>query len=222
MLRYLIPALFLLAPCLSALSFDDSWRSSQGLRQVALFDRAPLQGQLLDDTGPESSELLFGAGVGLSLNNRAIGPGLNGWFDIYFRPWISAGLHSGFSFGHYRSGATATSFHFALGAKFTFDIEKWEWTRWLRPWVALYPVGFQTFSVSERVSGDRVRYSDTYYYTSLGGGVDFFLTSHLAVGAGLLYYGSYGGRHHRVSGHRVRTRGFGGVHFEFARVVFRF
>lgn len=225
MLRLLTIAL-VFAPALSALGLDDAWPGNRLQRQVALFDRAPLRGQLMDDSGPDSSELKFGLNGGLSLNNNAAGAGLNGAFDYYFTRFLSAGVHSGVSYGvlgrRYKDGGTAFSYHVALGAKFTFDLEQWEWSRWVRPWAALYPIGVQGFSVNEDTDSGRIRYSDTYYYTSIGGGVDFFLTSHLAIGASILYYGALGGSRHRTSGHTVRTRGLAGAHFEYARVTLRF
>jgi hypothetical protein len=216
---------------LAAGSLDGAFGFERTGRALHMFESSALQGQLLDDSGPSSADQRFGAGVALSFNNSAAGIGVNGYLDYYFTTWISASAHSGVSYGalgrRFERGGTAFHHHFALGAKFTFDMERWEWSSWLRPWVAAYPIGFQYFDATEdirRSDGrrEKFRYSDVFFYQSIGGGVDFFLTSNVAIGASILFYGSWGGSRHERHGVVIRTRGLSGAHFEYARVGFRF
>lgn len=235
MVRILLMFLILVASPLCALDeLPDDWRPADSLRPVALFDRGgswhqqPVYGQLIDDTGPRSTDQLIGFGAALMLDTSALGLGVNGFFDFYFTPWISASAHTGVAFGvlgrRHVDGGTGLGYHLALGAKFTFDLPDWEWSRWVRPWVAFYPVGFRYFSATESVDADndRITYNDIYFHMQGGGGVDFYLTSLIGLGAGVLFYGDFGGSRRRIGDHRITTRGLWGLYFEYARLTVRF
>jgi hypothetical protein len=215
---------------LPAAGLDTTWRTP-GQRTLK-FTEDVARGQLVDDSGPRTTEQLFGAGVALGVNSAALGLGVSGWFDVYFTPWISAGLHSGVAYGilgrRYKDGGTALAWHLCLGAKFTFDMEDWDWSRWVRPWVALYPVGFQLLSATEDFNPagpdrlDTITYTDVFFYISGAIGVDFYLTSLIGIGAAIYPYGTFGGRRHDDNGTTVRTRGYAGVYFEYVRLSLRF
>ncbi|MCC7507831.1 MAG: hypothetical protein IT464_00480 [Planctomycetes bacterium] len=232
----IVPVLAMCAAPLVALeSLEQAW-NHRPARALQLFDmpdkRLPVYGQLLDDSGPRTTEQMFGAGASLSLDTNALGLGFNGFFDFYFTPWIAAASHVGVSYGflgrQYQEGGTGMGFHVALGARFTFDLPDWEWSRWLRPWVAFYPVGFQLFSASEDFdppgSDDEgtFKYSDIYFHMMGGGGADFYLTSLIGLGVGVYFYGSFGGSRHKQDGATIRTNGLFGMYFEYARVTLRF
>lgn len=192
---------------------------------------AELRGQLLDESGEGSSDQMFGAGVALGFAGDPIGFGLSGWFDFYFTPWLAVGGRFQMDYGivtrRLEDGGTGLDFSLQFGARFVFDFEDWEWTRWLRPFVALYPAGFRYHAATEDAedsNGEDFDYSygDVFYVITVGGGVDFFLTSNLALGAGVYFDGTVGGSKHKTKGVTIRHRGGFDFFFEYARLSVRF
>ncbi|MBE7491921.1 MAG: hypothetical protein HS108_09245 [Planctomycetes bacterium] len=190
-----------------------------------------LAGQLLDESGPRSKDQMFGAGAALGFAGDPIGFGLSGWFDFYFTTWLAAGARFQMDYGaitrRHEDGGTGLDFSLQFGAKFVFDLEDWEWSRWCRPFVALYPAGFRYHSATERAKDSQGRrfdfaYSDVFYVISVGGGVDFFLTSNIALGAGILLDGTVGGSRHKKRGVKIRHVGGADFFFEYARLSVRF
>jgi hypothetical protein len=175
---------------------------------------------------------MFGAGGALGINSAAVGIGFSGWFDFYFTPWLAAGAWMGVDYGFVgrreHDGGSALMFNFNLGAKFVLDFEDVDITDWFRPWVAFYPVGLAYFAATEEAdppgSADRrdISYSDLYYMMAAGLGIDFMLTRLIGVGFGLYFYGTIGGSRHESGNVVTRTRGFFGIHFEYARLSLRF
>jgi len=244
----LVVVLFI-TPCLYAASaFEAGWRRP---------DRAPAPewfegGQIAPvsfDLGPadlprnwidgqtvmkkrETTVEQFGAGASLGINYAIPGLGLGFWFEFFPMPFISAGAHMTVGYGGltdpYENGGTGLAFSLQFGARFVVDFDTIEITRWLRPFVAFYPVGFVYFSGTEDfdVPGtgntDELTYSDVYFMMSGGFGCDFMITPQIGLGPGLYIYGTAGGSEHKKGNFKLRTEGAVGVYFEYIRLVLRF
>lgn len=229
---FLCGVLACLAAPLAADAAFDLPRPSPRLFEASLLpvDRE-LRGQLLDETGPASKDQSFGAGVALGFAGDPIGFGLSGWFDYYFTTWLAAGARFQMDYGvvtrRLEDGGVGLDFSLQFGAKFVFDLEDWEWSRWLRPWVALYPAGFRYASATEDAKDNagnevEIEYGDVFYLITAGGGVDFFLTSNIALGVGIYFDGTVGGSKHKKRDITVRHRGGFDFFFEYARLSIRF
>jgi len=207
---------------------------SREVRKPRLFETSLLpdvRGQLLDESGPRSKDQMFGAGVALGFAGDPIGFGLSGWFDYYLTTWLAVGARFQTDYGvvtrRHEDGGTALDFGLQFGAKVVFDLEDWEFSRWLRPYVALYPAGFRYHAATERAKDSagrkfEINYGDIFYVITTGGGVDFFLTSNIALGAGIYVEGTVGGSKHKKRGVSVRHRGGFDFFFEYARFAVRF
>jgi hypothetical protein len=206
-------------------------------REARLFDvsadipKIERFGQILDDSGPPSSEQKFGLGASLALVDNPIGLGTNGWFDYYPFTFLAFGVNTFFNYGVITrkrlDGGTAVSTGFTVGGKFVLDLPDLELTRWFRPYGMFHPIGLMYFAGQEDFrdsdgNSDSLRYSDLYYMMQLGAGVDFFLTSEFAIGAGLFWRSTFGGSRHSRSGVSIRTRGRSDMNLEFIRVTYRF
>jgi hypothetical protein len=209
-------------------------------REARLFTDAPppadvpdiyRTGQLLDDSGPPSSELKYGLGASLALVDNPVGFGSNGWFDYYPFTFLAFGVNTFFNYGVITrdrlDGGTAFSTGFTAGGKFVLDFPELELTRWFRPYAMFHPLGLMYFAGSEDFrdsdgNRDTFRYSDVFFMMQGGAGVDFFLTSELAVGAGFFWRSTYGGSRHTSSGVRVRHRGRTDLNLEYIRLTYRF
>lgn len=197
-----------------------------------LSDSGLYKGQLVDDDGTDTSEQLFGAGAALGMAGNPLGIGVTGWFSFYFTPWLAAEAKFVLAYGiitdAYENGGDGLAVGLAIGAKFVLDFPDMEITRWLRPFVALYPAGFVYFSSTEEIeppgSGDTedFTFSDVFYMIHGGIGVDFYLTNMIGLGVGVYITGTVGGSKHDKSGVEIETEGSVGVYFEYARLSLRF
>lgn len=237
------------AASLAELSFGKSFHHARNIRQVNLFTVPPetgdvarslprledgrvLKTQLIDDSGPDSDERMFAAGVSLGFHSYNIGLGMGAWFDFHLFPWLAFGTRFHLAYGiltrTYEDGGDALHLGVSLGAKFVLDFPDMEVTRWLRPWVALYPAGFAYVDASEDFDppgaddNGTFKYSDIFYFIQAGTGVDFYLTNFIGLGLGVYITGTVGGSRHEKDGTEVRTRGLVGVYFEYARLSLRF
>ncbi|MBX3475363.1 MAG: hypothetical protein KF754_13365 [Planctomycetes bacterium] len=192
---------------------------------------ADLRGQLMDESGAQSKDQYFGAGVALGFAGDPIGFGLAGWFDYYLTTWLAVGARFQMGYGivtrRFEDGGVGLDFSMQFGAKFVFDMPDWEWSRWCRPFVALYPAGFRYASATEEAKDRSGRdfdfsYGDVFYVITAGGGVDFFLTSNIAVGAAVYFDGTVGGSKHKEKGVTIRHRGAFDFFLEYARLSVRF
>ena len=191
-----------------------------------------LRSQLIDDSGPTSEERMFGAGAALGFHSYNIGLGVSGWFDFHLFPWLAFGTRFHLAYGiltrTYKDGGEALHIGMGLGAKFVLDVPDLEVTRWLRPWVALYPAGFAYVAATEEFDPPgnddegTFKYSDIFYFIQAGTGVDFYLTNMIGLGLGVYITGTVGGSKHEQDGSDLRTRGLIGVYFEYARLSLRF
>ncbi len=231
------------APAFALESFEQAWDDSRSQRPVNLFANTatgtasalPLErmvfAQDTAETKPPTEEQ-FGAGASLGINYAAIGAGIGLWFEYYPMPFVAINAHTTFAYGvlgnPYIDGGSGFAFSFQLGGKFVLDFEDLPFTRWLRPFVAFYPVGVAYFSGEEEFdvpnSGDTddLTYSDAFYLMSGGFGSDFYITQNIGVGAAVYIYGTVGGSRHEKRGRDLRTEGSVGVYFEYARLAIRF
>jgi hypothetical protein len=208
-------------------TLETAFTTPRHLRETGLF-----RAQLIDDSGPGTDEQMFGAGVALGFHSEALGLGVSGWFDFHFLPYLAVSSRFHLAYGiltrEYKDGGTALNLGLGLGVKFVLDVPDLEVTRWLRPWVALYPAGFVYVAATEDFdppgpdSKKKFSYSDIFYLIQAGTGVDFFLTNMIGLGLGVYITGTVGGSKHEKDDTTIRTRGSVGVYFEYARLSLRF
>lgn len=195
-------------------SFEDAFRAQVGTKKR------------------ETTKEQFGAGASLGINYAAVGLGLGFWFEYYPVPMAAVGAHMSVAYGAlgspYENGGDGLAFSLQFGGRFVVDFDSIEITRWLRPFVAFYPVGFAFFSGNEDfdVPGtgntDEISYSDVFFLMSGGFGCDFMITPQIGLGLGLYIYGTVGGSEHEKGNFKFRTEGSVGVYFEYVRLSLRF
>lgn len=202
--------------------------------EVKAFDADRIvRSQLLEDDERQSEGQWIGTGVALGLNTAAIGIGFGAWFDFYVMPYLAVSAYSNVSYGivgrPYHNGGDALAFTFSVGAKFVLDFPNLEVTRWLRPFVAFYPLGFAYYTGTEDAdefgTGNTrdVTYKDLFFLMAGGIGTDFMLTHNIGFGVGFYIFGSIGGSKQKHSaGIETDTNGAVGVYIEYARLSLRF
>lgn len=232
-MRYILILLLACVGSLSAADFADAFERRP--EPVNLFDTAAPadieRGGQLFSRGPDSRDMYFGGGVALGFANDPIGFGISFWYDFYFVPFVALSARYAITYGiitnEYEGGGDALATDFSIGAKFVFDFHNVKLSRWFRPWVGLYPVGFRYTDAIEDVKlpGEptrTIRYGDVFFLMQAGTGVDIFLTGNIALGAALFVTATFGGSKHEHDGITVRTRGGIGVYFEYISLTIRF
>jgi hypothetical protein len=237
-MRYILILLLACAGSLSAADFADAFERRP--EPVNLFDaaaRADIErGGQLFGRGPDSRDMPQGGRIALGFANDPIGFGMSTSFDFYFAsywgvPFVAASLHQAIAYGvitnEYEGGGIAYSGSLAIGGKFVFDFPGVALSRWFRPWVGLYPIGFRFADATEDVKlpGEprrEINYTDVFYLMQAGTGVDIFLTGNFALGAAAYVTATFGGSTHRNEGITVKTHGRIGLYIEYISLTIRF